>query len=154
MFNLSAFGLKCRITASVTFPSGFEVNAFADDADPFDAPDFTAADTNYALNGDMIVWNRPSGIEATVQVIPTSQDDVNLNILLNANRTGKGKTGARDICSMVATYPDGQVVSYSKGAIVVGSLVPSVANNGRIKTRRYTFRFESVSSTGATSQEV
>lgn len=154
MINISAFGLKARITASVTFPNGFGINAFADDADPLDNPDFTAADTNVALNGDLIVWSRASGIETSINVIPTSEDDVNLNILLDANRVGKGKTSARDVVGMVVSYPSGLAVSYSKGTIISGSLNPSIANTGRIKTRRYSFRFESVSSTGATSQEV
>lgn len=154
MINISAFGLKALVKASNTFPSGFNISAFSDDADPLDNPDFVAADTNVALNGDMVVWSRPSGIEISFNVIPTSQDDVNLNVLLEANRVGKGKTGARDVCSVVASFPSGISVSYSKGAIVSGSLNPSVANSGRIKTRRYTFRFESVVQTGATAQEV
>lgn len=154
MINISAFGLKFRVTASNSFPTGFEVTSFSDDADALDHPDFTAADTNTALNGDMLVWNRPGLIEVAINVIPTSQDDVNLNALLEANRTGKNKAGARDIISAVTSFPSGITVSYSKGAIVSGSLNPSVANSGRVKTRRYVFRFEQVNQSGAAAQEV
>lgn len=154
MINVSGFGLKGRVSASKTFPNGFAVEGFADDADPLDSPDFTAADTATALNGDLVVWSRASGIEVAFNVIPTSEDDVNLSALLNANRVGKKKNGARDIINIVTTYPSGMVVSYSKGIIISGSLIPAVGQNGRIKTRQYRFRFESVTKSGETAQDI
>lgn len=154
MINVSGFGLKGRLVATKTFPQGYGFQAFADDADPLDSPDFTAADTATALNGDLVVWSRASGIEVGFNILPTSEDDVNFSTLLNANRVGKAKTGARDVITIVTTYPSGMTVTYSKGVIISGSLLPAVASSGRIKTRQYRFRFESVTKTGEVGQEI
>jgi len=148
MLNISGFGLKAQVVASKTFPNGFAVSAFADDADPLDSPDFTAADTAMGLNGDMVVWSRPQGIEVVLSVIPTSDDDTNLDVLLNANRIAKGKNSARDEVGIIFTYPSGMVVTMNPGVIVVGAALPSVASAGRLKTRAYHFRFEQVTKSG------
>lgn len=145
MLNISGFALSALVSASATFPNGVVVKAFGDDADPLDSPDFAAADTAMGLNGDLIVWTRPSGIELALAVIPTSEDDINLETLLNANRVGKNKSGARDTVNIVITYPNGTRVTASQGVIVLGPVMMSVASAGRFKTRVYRFRFESVS---------
>lgn len=142
--NISGFGLTAQIVASATFPQGVTVTSFGDDADPLDSPDLTVADTAYGLNGDMVVWSRATGIEVAVNVIPTSEDDDNLDALTDANRVGKNKTSARDRIDIVFTYPNGQRVTCSSGVIVVGSIVPQIASSGRMKTRQYRFRFEKI----------
>src|ERR1700756_1611625 len=109
MINISGFGMSVRVTASNTFPNGFTVTEFADDADSIDSPDLDVTDTAMGLNGDLIEWNRAQSIEVSVNVITTSPADVNLEALLEANRVGKGKTSARDVVNLVATYPNGMV---------------------------------------------
>jgi hypothetical protein len=148
MNNISGFGLSAQVTASNTFPNGFPVTEFADDADPLDSPDLEATDTAFGLNGDMVVWSRPAGIEITMNVIPTSAADQNLAALLDANRVGKNKAGARDQVGIVFTYPNGMIVNVSPGVIVSGSIIPQVSSAGRIKTRLYRFRFQNVSKSG------
>ena len=149
MNNISGFGLSIRLTASATFPNGTTISAMADDADPLDSPDFTAADTGFGLNGDMVVWNRANGLEVAVNVIPTSDDDINLEVLLDANRTGKDKSGSRDIIGMVINYPDGAKANCSNGTIISGPLVNQVAAAGRYKSRTYRLRFEKVTKSRA-----
>lgn len=151
MINISGFGLTAQIVGSKTFPSGFTLTDFADDADPLDSPDFQAADTASGLNGDLIVWSKANGIELAVNVIPTSVGDDNLDALLDANRNGKGKSSAQDIVDIVFTYPNGQRVSCSNGVIIVGPMLPSVAGSGRLKTRQYRFKFEKVTKSKGTS---
>lgn len=141
--NVSGFGLSMSIVASNTFPQGFTVTAFADDADPLDSANYAAGDTGTGLNGDLVVWSRASHQEIVISVIPTSEDDRNLEILLNANRVGKNKSGARDIINSVIAYPDGQRGTCSNGVIIDGTLLPSIASNGKTKSRQYRFRFES-----------
>lgn len=148
MLNISGFGLQAVIKASSSFPASFTVVDFADDADPLDSPDLVAADTAFGLNGDMLVWTRPAGIEIVLNVIPTSASDSNLAVLLDANRVGKNKSSARDQISMVITYPNGLIGNLSKGVIISGPILPNVASAGRMKTRLYRFRFEQVSKTG------
>lgn len=148
MINISAFTFAAQITASSTFPNGFAVTEFADDADPMDTPDLDAADTAMGLNGDMIIWSRPQGIEVSLNVIPSSVGDTNLDVLLNANRIAKGKTGAKDNVGIVFTYPSGLIITMSSGCIISGPMLPQVSSAGRLKTRMYRFRFEQISKTG------
>lgn len=154
MFNIAGFGCSAHVKASATFPNGFNVTAFADDADAVDSPDLVIADAAMALNGDLVVWSKANYLEAGFNVIPTSEDDVNLAALLNANRVGKGKRGARDVITIVVSYPDGSTATYGKGVIVSGSIAKQVASAGRIKSRQYRFRFESIANAGETAQGI
>lgn len=149
MINVSGFGLAAQITATKSFPNGFTLNEFADDADPLDSPDFEAADTAMGVNGHMIVWSRPAGIEVVLSVIPTSPGDTNLDALLVANRVGMNKVSARDQVGIIFTYPNKNVVTMSEGVILSGSIVPQVTSAGRIKTRQYRFRFGNITKTGS-----
>jgi hypothetical protein len=147
MINISGYGLRAVLTASSTFPAGFPISAFADDADPLDSPDLDLADKAFGLNGDLLVWTRPVGIEISTNVIPNSPEDINLQTLVEANRVAKGKVGARDVIGIVWTYPDGRVVTASSGFIIHGAIIPNVSSQGRLKTRTYRFCFENVSQT-------
>lgn len=148
MINVSAFGLRANLTASNTFPNGFIFNEFSDDGDPLDSPDLEVAETAFGPNGDMIIWSKPNGIEVSTNLIPGSPGDVNLAALLEANRTGKNKTSARDVIGIVWTYPNGLIVSASVGGIISGPSIPAVSSAARLKTHMYKFRFEQVSKTG------
>lgn len=145
MNNVSGFGLSIHIIASNTFPSGFTVTQFADDSDPLDFPDLTVGDSASGLNGDLLVWNKATGIPVSLSVIAGSDDDKNLEALLEANRVGKNKSSARDQISKVGTYPDGSRVSCGPGIITVGPISKSVSSAGRYKTRTYHFVYESIS---------
>jgi hypothetical protein len=149
MINISGFGLGAQVTASNTFPNGFNVTEWADDADPLDSPDLELADTGMGLNGDMVVWSRPMGIEISLNVIPTTESDTNLDVLAQANRVARGKRGARDTIGIVFTYPNGQIVTMSSGVMISGPMAPPVASAGRMKTHMYKFRFEQISKSNA-----
>jgi hypothetical protein len=148
--NVSAFGLSAQITADKTFPNGFTLTEFADDADPLDSPDFQASDASSGLNGDMLVWSKAGGIEVLVNVIPTSEGDNNLDALLDANRNGKNKSSAKDNIGIVFTYPTGQRVICADGVLLSGPMLPQVAGSGRLKTRQYRFKFEKVTKSKVT----
>lgn len=148
MINISAFGSIAQFTASRTFPNGFTVTEFADDADPIDSPPFTAADTGVGLNGDMVVWNRANILEVVVNVIPNTEGERNLAVLLDANRTGKDKSGARDVVGLVVAMPDGSKITCTNGTPIDGVLINAVASVGRLKTKPYRFRFEKVIKAG------
>lgn len=143
--DVSGFGLRLRITASRTFPAGFTVTQFADDADPFDLPSIQIADKAMGLNGDLVTWSKANPINTTVNVIPGSEDDRNLAVLLEANRVGRGKSGARDQITMTGTYPDGRSITLSAGVITDGMPGNSVASAGRLKSKAYQFAFEGLS---------
>jgi hypothetical protein len=145
MENISGFGLLANLTASRTFPNGFQISKFADDTDPLDAPDLEVAETAFGLNGDMVTWTRPTGIEITVSVLPNSDEEANLAALVEANRVAKKKPGARDVINIVLAYPNGDTATCSTGVVVTGPVIQAVASTGRMKTRQFKFRFEQVS---------
>jgi hypothetical protein len=145
--DISGFGAQVEVKASATFPSGFTVSQFADDGDPFDIPSIQIADKAMGLNGDMITWSKANPILITISVIPNSEDDINLAILLEANRVGKGKASARDEITISAVYPNEGTLTLSAGAITDGPPGNSVASAGRLKTKAYQFCFENKTDT-------
>lgn len=140
--DISGIGLQATIRASVTFPVGFTVTQFADDADPVDVPSIQIADKGMGLNGDLVTWGKANPIIVTLNVIPGSTDDVNLSTLLEANRVAKNKRSARDVITCLFTYPDLSVVLLSKGAITDGMPFDGVQSSARKKTKAYAFAFE------------
>lgn len=154
MINVSGYGASIRLVASTTFPNGVTLTDFADDADPIDAPDLQISEAAMGLNGDLIVWNRANPLECGVNIIPTSESDVNLDVLAAANRVGKRKTSAKDVITLVLTYPSGLVITLNKGTLTTGSVIPGIQSQGRVKTRQYRFKFENVVKTGMSNQEI
>lgn len=142
MYDISGNGLRIICRASRTFPGGIVLSAFADDADPLDFPAQEIAGTAMSLNGDLVTWSLLTPIAPVINVIPGSEDDVNLQILWEANRVGKGKLSARDVITWVVYYPDGRQVTLTQGKITNGSAGRGVASAGRIKSRAYNFAFE------------
>lgn len=149
MTDISGFNTRVTIRASNTFPSGFTVTEFADDADPVDVPSQQIADKAMGLNGTLVSWAKANPIMATLNVIPDSEDDRNLAVLAEANRVGRGKSSAQDIITMTIVYPDGGTRTLSNGIITDAPLSTSIASAGRRKSKAYAFAFEGVSGTGA-----
>ncbi|MDR0736626.1 MAG: hypothetical protein LBF51_07330 [Zoogloeaceae bacterium] len=141
--DISGFGLELTLKASKTFPSGIQITQFADDADPFDAPSIQIMDKGMGLNGDLVVWGVATPTTITLAVIPGSDDDRNLEILLENNRVKKGSAYNRDAIDLTAKYPDGKVVSLTGGAITDGIPLNAAASAGRLKSKTYAFVFES-----------
>ena len=92
MQDISASGISLLVKGSVTFPNGFTVTQFADDADPFDLPALEIAATAMNLNGELVTWSAPQPINPSLNVIPGSEDDNNLSALFEANRAAQGRT--------------------------------------------------------------
>jgi|SRR5271163_3350697 len=142
MQNISGFGLIVNVIADKTFPIGLNIDQWADDTDPFDLPSLQIADKAMGLNGDLIIWSKPTPINISLSVIPGSFSDINLAILLEANRVGRGKIGARDLITLVANYPAGNFIILQQGAITDGMPASSVASSARLKSKTYVFTFE------------
>jgi hypothetical protein len=149
MYDISTTGLALNIIASKTFPSGFIFTEFADDADPFDLPAVAIATAAMNVNGDLVVFSSPQPILPTINAIPGSEGDNNLQILFEANRAAKGKRVAGDVITIVATYPDGSTLTASNGKLTSGMPGKSVASAGRQKSKAYVFAFQDISSTRA-----
>lgn len=144
MQDISAFGIRVQLYASVTFPAGITLSQFSDDADSLDVPSQQVGDKAMGVNGDLVTWSKANPLPVTVNVIPATDDDINLSVLLEANRAARGKRPARDIITLVALYPDGSTLTYSPGKIMDGMPGNSLASSGRMKSKPYAFAFENL----------
>lgn len=147
MQDISGFGLKVQILASVTFPAGITITAFADDADPLDMASIQLADKAMGLNGDLITWSKAVPLPMVLNVIPGSEDDRNLQVLAESNRVGKGKNSNRDVITATVIYPDGTTNTLISGKITDAMMGNGVASAGRLKSKAYAFAFENRVST-------
>lgn len=147
--NISGFGTSVQLVASNTFPQGVTLAQAADDADFMDFAELVVAESGMGLNGNHVVWSKPGVIDFTINVVPTTTDDINLATLHEANRSAAGKKIARDVLTMVVTYPDGSVTTFGEGIIVSGIPALGTAQSGRFKTRPYKFRFTQLSRVNA-----
>jgi hypothetical protein len=144
MNDISGYGLRIQLVASVTFPAGITLTQFADDTDPLDAPSVQIRDKAMGINGDLITWSKANPLVMTTGVIPGSGDDQNLAILFEANRTGRGKSGSRDRITATVLYPDGRTTSLTEGVITDGMPFAGTGSSGRLKTNTYSFAFENL----------
>ncbi len=144
MTDISGFQSSVTIIASNTFPFGIIITSFADDVDPIDFPEMQIGDSAMGLNGDLLTWSKANPIKTTLAVIPNSPADDLLSILFEANRVGYGKVGARDIITLSAIYPNGEILTFKNGIITDGMPALSVASSSRLKTKTYSFSFENL----------
>lgn len=143
MEDISGFGTQIQMTASFTYPIGLTLTEFADDTDAIDFPNLEIGNAASGPNGDMVAWSEAKPIPVTINVIPGGEDDKNLSVLFNANRPGINKLTVRDIINITVTYADLTQNTFSNGIITAGMPGTSLANTGRLKTKAYTFMFES-----------
>jgi len=144
MANIGGFGLQVTLRADKTFPLGVTLSSFADDADPLDLPTHKLADAAMGLNGDLITWSKATPLMLDINVIPDSDDDNNLQVIAEANRVGKGKQPVGDVLTLIITYPDGKLRTYTGGRLTDANLGNSVASSARFKTKPYKMVFENV----------
>jgi hypothetical protein len=132
------------LVASATFPAGIDLTQFADDGDSLDIPQQQIADKAMGVNGDLVVWSRANPLTLTINLIPGSDDDRNMSVLLEANRVARGKRGARDTITLTAVYPDETTQTWSLGRITDGIPGKALASSGRMKSKPYMFAFENL----------
>lgn len=140
--DITGVGTVVTLIASTTFPVGIPITQFADDADAVDMGSIQIADVAMGLNGDLIKWGKANALPVVIGVVPGSEDDLNLQILADANRVAQGKSSAYDNITLTIVYPDGSIVQFTGGVITDAMFGKSVSSAGRIKTRSYSFKFE------------
>ena len=140
--DVSGFGFVVNIVASNTFPAGFTVTQAAEDADAVDFTTIKIAEATMGVNGDLIVYRSAKPLPLTINVIPGSADDQNLQILADANRVAQNKSSAADSITATIIYPDKSIVTLTTGVITDAVFGKSIAGSGRLKTKPYGFMFQ------------
>ena len=143
--DVTGFASQINLIASSTFPAGIMISQFSDDTDPLNINSANIGNTAMGVNGDLIGWQQPVIFTVDISVIAGSQDMINLDILSDANRVGKGKNSSKDIIQMTVVYPDGTLKTFANGRIVTFAPAKSITSgSGRLKTKQYIFNFESI----------
>ena len=141
MVNISGFGLKLNIVALQTFPMGFDIESFADDADALFIDDTETSGYEMDFDGSLVAYDKAAPILVAVSVIPNSEDDINLKLLLQSRKASFKWLPIQDVTTMVVTYPDRGRVVFSNGTIVSGPMADSILSSGRRKSNTYRFAF-------------
>lgn len=141
MINISGYGTKVNIVALQTFPMGFTVKQFADDADPISVDQTEPVGYDLQFDGGIVVYDKAAVVRVSLSVIPNTDDDINLKLLLQARKGGFKWLPIQDVTSMVINYPDGGKVALTMGTIIDGPLADSIQSSGRRRSNTYTFVF-------------
>tara|TARA_R110000851_G_scaffold60415_6_gene139480 strand:- start:4543 stop:5013 length:471 start_codon:yes stop_codon:yes gene_type:complete len=154
MADTSHNGAIYTISASNTFANvPIPISAFPKDTDPFDVPNTDIADLELGTNGDAISWSVQNPIEASIAIIPATDDHEILQTIYNANRAEKGSPSANDVITIVRVLPNGETTTM-KGKLTSGPATTSLASSGKIKTPVYMFKWFKVFRTPAINIEV
>lgn len=142
--EIAGFGTIVTLVASTTFPTALPLSQFSDDADSLDMPSIEIAQVAMGMNGNLVSWPHAVPVPVTISLIPGSDDDENMQALAQANRVGTNKNSANDIININVVYPSGKQISFKGGKLTNAPIGNSIAANGRLKTKVYSFMFESV----------
>jgi hypothetical protein len=151
MINASASGLSIFVVALTSFPGGFSVTSFPDDADPINIDDLEAVKWEPLATGDGYFYVSSELIRVSVSVIGGTQDDTNLQMMLQARKSMNAVLPLPDITALTINYPDGAVAVYSDGSIISGPLGRSAQMSGRYRSNTYHFGFNQVKLINLTS---
>lgn len=151
MFDVSASGSKIVIKTNGISTT---ISEFYDEGTPFDTNEIEVTGNSMTLNGQLILWRKPTAYTVSVTVIPESQDDEKLcEMLQNAHiRHGISPVSVKDLdTALTIEVPsiNGSgssngvtTFSYSNGRILGGPTGPSTDAEGKKAGRTYTFVFE------------
>lgn len=142
--DISGVGTIITLQASNTYPTPIQLTQFADDADSLDVGNVEIAQTAMGMNGNLVAWPHAQPVPLTLNIVPESVDDQALQVLANNNRVAQGKISANDIITITAFYPDGRKVAWTGGKLTSAAFGNGISNNGRLKTKQYSFMFEKV----------
>lgn len=143
-YNLSARGVE--ITISLEKGDIITITDFADDADPISIDDVDIGDVSFDINGKIFQKKKLVPCTCHVAVIPGSESEKKLNklVLNNMPILGKGEK----IANLSVTFPykgdenDIDFVFYN-GYILGASVGYATTSQGRIKTKEFSFAFQS-----------
>lgn len=141
MVNISGYGLGINIVALQTFPMGFDLKSFSDDTDALFIEDTETSGYEMDFEGSLVAYDKAAPIIVSVSVIPNTDDDINLKLLLQARKGGFKWLPIQDVTTMVVTYPDRGRVAFTNGTIIRGPFGDSILSSGRRKSNVYTFAF-------------
>lgn len=145
MQDTSAVGVRVRLVASVTYPLGIWLDAFPEDNDLGSNNDVEIGNDATGINGDLIWWKTGNAIDFQLPLIPNNEQEALVGRLYLANKVTKNRRVAKDIITIQVINPVSAVTTtFKNGYIRNGNPSYSYGGDGRIKSKNYQFRFESM----------
>lgn len=141
MIDISGFGTGITIVATTSFPVGFTLSSFADDEDPLNVENTEVSGYEKLYDGSIFTYDKTSPLLLSVGVMPNTEDDINMKILMQMRKSSPQILPLPDTTSIVICYPDGGKVAMSNGTILSGPLADSLTAQGRKKGNVYHFVF-------------
>jgi hypothetical protein len=141
MIDISSFGSSVAIISTQSFPMGFSLTQFADDEDPLTVEEVEVSGYEKLYDGNIFIFDKTSPILMSVAVMPNTDDDINMKILMQMRKSSPQLLPLPDTVSAVITYGDGGRVILSNGGVLTGSLADSLSKDGRKKGNLYHFVF-------------
>jgi hypothetical protein len=142
MIDISGYGTGITVTALQSFPYGFTVSEFADDKDPLVCEPMETNAWEMLYDGSLFAFTKADPIKVSLSVIPGSDDDINLKIILQGSLSSAGILPLPNTTSMVLNYPNG-LVMLSNGTIYRGPVADTIQASGRKAGNTYDFAFGS-----------
>lgn len=150
MFDVSATGSKIRVECG---SNSCNITEFYDEATPFETNEVEVTGSAMTLNGQLILWRKPTAYVVSMTVVPGSQDDLWLAQRLDDAHVRRGKVVDVDRLNAKMTIWVPQInasgrqnatvsVSYTNGRILSGPTGPSTNAEGKLSGKTYTFVFE------------
>jgi hypothetical protein len=152
MINISGFGTTITVVALSSFPMGFSLSQFADDQDPLVVEEIEPTGYEMLYDGSLFAFDKAAPVRLTVSVIPGSDDDINLKILLQARKGAASIIPLPDQTSVIISYPNGGRVMLTNGTITKGPLADSILQTGRKRGNTYSFVFGSFAGAQTTGE--
>lgn len=141
MEQISGFGTSITVVAIQSFPQGFKITKFADDKDPLTVQELEPVGYEVLYDGNIFAFDKGAPVMVEISVMPNTEDDDNLKILLQTRKGGVKLLPVSDVTSMVITYGDGGTVILSGGTILAGPPADSITQAGRKAGNTYKFVF-------------
>jgi hypothetical protein len=141
MIDISAFGTGITIVSTASLPVGFQITSFSDDEDPLTIEQCDVSGFEKLYDGSIFTFDKTSPVLLSVGVMPNTDDDINLKILLQARKSSVSLLPLPDTTSMIIVYPDGGRVALSNGLMISGPIADSITASGRKKGNVYHFVF-------------
>lgn len=154
MINISGYGLKATIVAVQTFPSGFTVKSFADSTNALTFEIMEPVGYKVLFDGSLFCFDKGAPVIVSIGVLPQTDDDINLKLLLTSKKSTSSWAEFLDITSMVVNYPDGGKVVLSNGSIISGPVGDTVLASGRRDCNVYKFAFGTVAGLQSTTETI
>lgn len=131
------------IFSTNSFPMGFKLSSFADDEDSLKIEQCEVSGFEKLYDGTIFGFDKTSPILLSMAIIPNTDDDINLKILLQKRKSNSTYIPLLDGVTMVISYPDGGRNVFSGGVMLGGSIADSMLSGGRKKSNTYNFVFGS-----------